>query len=165
MKRLLLATVATLALVVAPGPALARTAGDQGFLIISAGPLDAVRTVIAFGTIDGVGAEVVVSSSPGAVNVRWDFPQGTLFVTSTFTTVMELDPVTCLRTVTLTGTWRITGATDELAGTTGGGTFSGPNSTILSRGPDDRCVNPPVLRPLLLFEYEGSVGLANRAAA
>ena len=146
-----------------PSAALAQTEINQRFRVVSAGPPGAHRTVIANGVITGVGSEVITSNPPGEVTLVWTFPEGTLFVTGTYTFTNVLDPRTCRRTITLTGTWEITGGTGELAGATGGGDFSGTNRILLQRS-SGSCVPPPVVL-VQMFNFTGNVTLAGAAAA
>lgn len=155
--------VAAAFLVGLPDGALAQTTTTQRFHVISAGPLGAKRTVVATGVISGVGTEVIESNPPGVATLRWTFPEGTLFVTTSYTFENVLDPQTCLRTVTLTGTWQITGGTGAYSDATGGGEFSGTNRILLTRT-EDGCAPPPIfLRQV--FTFTGDVSLAGAAAA
>ena len=157
-------TMAVLAFLCVAAPAIAETDGYQGFLVASAGPPGAPRTVDAFGTINSSGTEVVASSAPGRATVRWVFPEGTLFVTNTFTSTMELDSRACVRTITLQGTWTITNATGQFTGTTGEGTFSGPNEQLLNVTPEGECSTPPVFLAQV-YQFAGDVYFAAQAAA
>jgi hypothetical protein len=146
-----------------PEAALAQTTINQRFHVISAGPPGAKRLVVANGVISGVGTEVIESNPPGAATLRWTFPEGTLFVTTTYTFENVLNPQTCHRTVTLTGTWEITGGTGEFSGAIGGGEFSGTNRIHLTRTPDGCAPPPTFLRQV--FSFTGDVSLAGAAAA
>ncbi len=156
-------TLAAAFLVGLPGGALAQTTTTQRFHVISAGPPGAKRMVVANGVISGVGTEVITSNPPGSATLQWTFPEGTLFVTTTYSFTNVLDPRTCIRTVTLTGTWEVTGGTGEFAGATGGGEFSGTNRIHLTRTPDGCAPPPTVLRQV--FTFTGDVSLAGTAAA
>ena len=168
MRRALAAGVVMAALIAAlPGPALGQTQNNQRFKVVSAGPPGAARTVIATGVITGVGSEVItsnpVSGTAGAVTLRWTFPEGTLFVTGTYSFTNVLDPRSCRRTITLRGTWEITGGTGEFAGATGSGDFSGTNRIVLQRS-NGSCVPPPVVL-VQVFHFTGNVSLGGAAAA
>ena len=144
MKKALSVVVASMSVLLALAGPAAADPENQRFIVISAGPPGAPRTVIAAGTFNSIGTEVIESNPPGVSTARWVFPEGTLFVTNTYTSQNQLDPATCVRTITLQGTWQITNATGALAGTTGGGTFYGPNRIFLNRTPGGDCVPPPI---------------------
>ena len=144
-------------------PVLAQTVANQQFTVVSAGTLGAARTVIARGVFNSFGTEVIESNPPGASTVRWIFPEGTVFVTNTYTADIVLDPVTCLRTVTLSGTWEVTGGTGLFSGASGSGTFSGPNRILLTRTPEG-CAPPPVIL-VQIFQFSGHLSLGGEAAA
>lgn len=80
-----------------------------------------------------------------------------------FTFEGDLDPRTCLRTLSLTGTWVIVGGTGAYAAATGGGDFSGTNRILLSRT-GDACSPPPVFLAQL-FVFTGNVSVTSVAAA
>ncbi len=163
MKRsALLVVLAAIVLAFSAGPALAQTQ-SQEFIVVSAGPPGAARTVIASGVFNSVGTEVITSNPPGSSTMEWVFPEGTLFVTTTYTRDIVMDPVTCLRTITLTGTWQITGGTGQLADATGEGTFSGPNRVLLTRT-SEGCGPPPILL-VQVFRFSGHLSLGSAAAA
>ncbi len=168
MKRLVsvatVASVASLALLAFPGSAMAQTGGSQRFVVVAAGRPPVARMVFAAGPISGVGTEVIESNPPGVATLRWVFPQGTLFVTTTYASEIEIDPQTCLRTVTLEGTWQITGGTGEFEGATGGGTLSGTNRSWGTRTPEGGC-GPPAIVVAQVFQLEGNVELSGQAAA
>ncbi len=155
--------VATAVVAALPGAALAQTQTNQWFRVVSAGPPGAHRTVIANGVITGVGSEVITSNPPGVVTLMWTFPEGTLSVTGTYTFTNVLDPRSCRRTITLDGTWQITGGTGEFAGATGGGEFSGTNRILLQRS-SGQCAPPPIVL-VQVFSFTGNVTLAEAAAA
>ncbi len=159
----LAATVLAAGLLGLADAALAQTTTDQRFQVISAGPPGAKRIVVANGVIRGVGTEVITSNPDDAVTLVWTFPEGELFVTATYTIENVLDPRSCIRTLTLTGTWEITGGTGEFSAATGGGEFSGTNRIHLNRTAEG-CAGPPrVLRQV--FTFTGDVSLAGAAAA
>ncbi len=165
MKRLVLtATVASLALLAFPGLAMAQASGNQRFVVVAAGPPPPARVVFAVGPVSGVGTEVIESNPPGIATLRWIFPQGTLFVTATYASEVDIDPQTCLRTVILDGTWQITGGTGEYEGATGGGTFSGTNRSLGTRTPEGGC-GPPAIVVAQVFQMVGNVELGDQVAA
>ncbi|MDQ4132900.1 MAG: hypothetical protein M3179_06740 [Actinomycetota bacterium] len=151
------------ALTALPEAALGQTATNQWFRVVSAGPPGAARTVIANGVITGVGTEVIESNPSGVATVKWTFPDGTVSVRIDFTFAGDLNPTTCLRTLTLKGTWEITGATGAYAGATGGGDFSGTNRILLSRT-ENGCAPPPVFLAQV-FVFTGHVTLGANLAA
>lgn len=159
---LLTLTFGAMAMAVGQTPVLAQTVGNQHFTVVSAGPPGAARTVIASGVFNSVGTEVIESNPPGASRVRWIFPEGTVFVTTTYTADIVLDPVTCLRTITLSGTWEVTAGTGVFSGASGSGTFSGPNRILLTRTPEG-CATPPVFL-VQLFQFTGHLSLGSEAA-
>ena len=162
-RAVLACTVAVAFLIGLPDAALAQTKTDQRFHVISAGPPGAKRIVVANGVISGVGTEVIESNPPGAATLRWTFPDGTLFVTTNYTFTNVLDPRTCHRTVTLKGTWEITGGTGAFAAATGSGEFSGTNRIHLSRTADGCAPPPTFLRQV--FTFTGEASLAGGDAA
>lgn len=158
---ILTAVVAALAVTAFPGAALAQT-GNQRFVSVTAGHPGGARTVVAAGVINGVGTEVIESNPPGIVTLRWIFPDGTLFVTGSYTFDVHVDPRTCLRTVALAGTWEITGGTGRFEGATGSGTFSGSNRILGTRAADGSCGPPPVV-VAQVFGFNGVVTLDDNA--
>ena len=162
-KTMVAVTVAAVALVSLPGAAFGQTPINQRFRVVSAGPPGAARTVIANGVITGVGTEVITSNPPGVATVTWTFPEGTLSVTLTYAFTNVLNPRTCLRTITLNGTWEITGGTGDFTGATGSGAFSGTNRILLNRA-SGSCVPPPIVL-VQVFNMTGNVTLAGATAA
>jgi hypothetical protein len=140
----LLAPVILLGAVLGSGaPAGAAPAGDVRFVL--AGRLeDPAITVVATGAITGVGtlSAESVDYHPADRTYREtdlaDLGAGTLrmSVDGAFDVwPFELDPATCTQHGALTGTWTITAATGDLAGSTGSGTFSGRYVTYSARDP------------------------------
>ncbi len=164
LKTLLIAlTFSAMVLAVGQTPVLAQTVASQHFTVVSAGPPGAPRTVIARGVLNSVGTEVIESNPEGVSTVRWIFPEGTVFVRNTYTADIAFDPVSCLRTITLSGRWEVTGGTGLFSGASGSGTFSGPNRILLTRTPQG-CATPPVFL-VQLFQFTGHLGLGSEAAA
>lgn len=164
MKRYAVAVaLATTVVLLSAGPALGQMPNQQ-FTVVSAGPPGAQRTVVASGVFNSVGTEVITSNPPGSSTMQWVFPEGTLFVTTTYTRDIVTDPATCLRTITLTGTWKVTAGTGQLVGASGSGAFSGPNRVLLTRAPDGSCVPPPIFL-VQVFRFTGQLSLAAAPAA
>ncbi len=160
-RRMVLAAVvlASVAVAAFPGAAHAAVAGPQRFVVVSAGAPGAARTVYAAGVMNAVGTETILSNPAGVATLRWTFPEGTLHVTGHYSFQSHLDPQTCLRTITLNGTWQITSGTGRFAGASGGGTFSGTNRILLTRTGEGACVPPPVFLAQV-FDFNGTVMLA-----
>lgn len=112
-------------------PAGAETTGGQRFVITFSGPLSEAlaegRPVVASGVLTSRGYEQFVSQGPGptpgsfVAEANFVFPEGTLFVSITGTTVTSRDfgPGDCFHLDVSRATLEITGGTGELAGATG----------------------------------------------
>ncbi len=148
--------------------AWAETASPQAFVVYAAGPAGTPRTVIAAGALNGVGTVIIGGSQPGPggsliQQTTWVFPEGSLFVTLTYTATNRSDEQSCSSTSYLTGTWQITGGTGRYSGATGSGTISGPNSTYFTRTAQG-CTSTPYF-VATYFVYRGTITLAQPAAA
>ena len=167
-KGLFAVITACVALAGFSGSAWAETASPQAFVVYAAGPPDTPRTVVATGAINGVGTVMIGGSQPGpggsfVQQTTWVFPEGSLFVTLTYTARTRSDERSCSSTSYLTGTWQITGGTGRYSGATGSGTISGPNNTYFTRA-GEGCTSTPYL-VATVFVYQGTVTLAQPAAA
>ena len=149
------------------GVAHAETASPQVFVVYAVGAPGTPRTVVAAGAINAVGTVIIGGSQPGPggsllQQTTWVFPQGSLFVTLTYTSTTTIDPQLCSSTSHLTGTWQITGGTGQYSGATGSGTISGPNSAYFTRDAEG-CTSTPYL-VATYFVYQGTVALAQATA-
>ena len=150
------------------GLAHAETAMPQVFVVYAVGGPSTPRSVVAAGAIDGVGMVIVGGEQPGpggssVAQTTWVFPEGSLFVTLTYTATTTNDQQSCSSSSHLTGTWRITGGTGRYSGASGGGTISGPISTYFTRSAQG-CTSTPYLM-VTYFVYQGTVALAQPTAA
>jgi hypothetical protein len=166
-KGLFAVMTACVALASLSGIAWAQTAFPQTFVVYAAGPPGTPRTVVGVGAINGVGTVIIGGSQPGPggsfiQQTTWVFPEGSLFVTLTYTSTDTSDQQSCYSRSHLTGTWQITGGTGRYAGATGSGTISGPNSTYFTRTAEG-CTSTPYF-VATLFVYQGTVTLAQPAA-
>ena len=159
---------ACVALASLSGLASAETASPQVFAVYAVGAPATPRTVVAAGVINGVGTVIIGGSQPGPggtfiQQTTWVFPEGSLFVTLTYTATTINDAQSCSSTSYLTGTWQITGGTGRYTGASGGGTISGPNSAYFARDAEG-CTSTPYL-VATYFLYQGTVALAQATAA
>ena len=146
----------------------ANTAVPQVFVVYAVGGPGTPRTVVAAGAVNGVGMVILGAEQPGPGGSRvaqttWVFPEGSLFVTLTYTAATTNDQESCSSSSFLTGTWRITGGTGKYSGASGGGTISGPISTYFTRSAQG-CTSTPYL-VVIYFVYQGTVALAQPTAA
>ena len=167
-KCLFAVMTACVALASPSGLAWAETTSSQVFVVYAVGAPGTPRTVVAAGAINGVGTVVIGESQPGPggsliQQTTWVFPEGSLFVTLTYTFTSSIDQQSCSSTSFLTGTWQITGGTGRYTGATGSGTISGPNTTYFTRTAGG-CTSTPFL-VATRFVYRGTVTLAQPAAA
>jgi hypothetical protein len=150
MRRVVVALLVPLFLVLASGAAAAaRPAEDVRFLL--AGRLeDPAITLVATGAITGTGSLTAESvqyrpednSYHEVDRARLGGGSLTLAVDGSFSVwPFTLDPRTCTQEGTLAGTWTVTAADGELAGLTGDGTFRGRFLTYAGRGPAGCDVN------------------------
>jgi hypothetical protein len=133
MKRTLAAVGAVLGVVLGlAGPAGAIT-GDQEFVILFD---DEESTVIANGPISGVGEDIEDAENQASTFV---FPEGDVFLTHPETDSSEdFNEIACVGTFESTGTYDITGGTDEYLGADGSGTYQVHGVFILDRT-DEGC--------------------------
>jgi hypothetical protein len=105
---------------------------------------DPIRIVVASGVISSVGREVILDQNQGpdgsnVVDAEFVFPQGTVFVTMTFTVDFSIQgPPVCMATTAINGTFVITGGTGAFQGASGSGTLTGVGRSIV---PFDRSTN------------------------
>ncbi len=162
MKRLfVLLAVLAVGLIASAPSAPAQGTGTQRFTVFAAGLPGTPRTVVAAGVINGIGTVVPGPAGPNQANPTWVFPDGSISVHLNFVSQNTSNTAACIFTSNLTGTWQITSGTGRFAGATGGGTFSGPNTTVLARTAEG-CDGP--LAQFTLFQYHGAVTLAEVVA-
>ena len=134
----LLAIVAVL-LLGAPSPAVALS-GTQEFhlFVVGPGPVPPGR-VVAIGVINaqGTAQQVSVQQNPDGsftgVNI-YTFPAGSVIVQFTGRpTSFQFDPVRCITSFAVSGTFTIIGGTGAYAGASGSGTFTSEGQSILRR--------------------------------
>ena len=104
-------------------PAAAQTIDDQRFRLIFRGdPAQVPGMVVAQGPITGVGAVHVTGGSATSFTVRYDLPDGNLFLTVSPTSQnFEPNPTSCSARITSTATVLITGGTGSFSGASGTG--------------------------------------------
>jgi hypothetical protein len=144
----------------AAGPALAGPADDQRFLV--AGRIEEPSvSIVASGVINGRGSLTAesVDYRPGDrtyhetdVAVIGD-GRLTISIDGAFDVwPFTLDPRSCTQRGRMAGTWTITDGAGDLAGATGGGTFSGRFFTSADRGPtgcDETTLKGVVVGPMI----------------
>jgi len=136
-------------------PAAAATA-RQTFLLTELAGEQGI-TVTAIGPIRGVGTDVVLSEEEddetGAIVARdrFDFPQGSVFVTTYVTPEFEFDPRSCVGRGGGRLTYQITGGTGVYEGTTGSGTGTFRVVSVGGRNPDGSCSPDPEDEVVHLF--------------
>ena len=167
-KSLFAVMTACVSLASLSGLASAETGSPQVFAVYAVGAPGTPRTVVAAGAINGVGTVNIGESQPGPggsfiQQTTWVFPEGSLFVTLTYTSTTINDAQSCSSASYLTGTWRITGGTGRYSGASGSGTISGPNSAYFARDAEG-CTSTPYL-VATYFVYQGTVALAQATAA
>jgi hypothetical protein len=143
-RALLLLPAAVLVLLSGGSPAAAAAPADAVRMFLAGRVQDPAIALVATGAITGLGTlrttsvdyhpadrtyreTDVAALGPGTL---------TLSVDGTFDTwPFDLDPATCTAHGSLSGTWTITAATGDFAGSAGGGTFSGRYVTHAAKGP------------------------------
>jgi hypothetical protein len=146
----LAAGIALAASTVAAAPAAAATGGSQTFkgIIVTSG-VSGTRTVIASaviakGAFSGVGRIVEVENLPADPdNVTRDdlvFASGSMHIVSTNQDFsVNVNPRSCVATVTIPQTGNIAGGTGRFAHASGNFTSTVTGSAVLARDPDGSC--------------------------
>jgi len=149
---LLAAGTALAAAVATAAPAAAATSGSETFqgTIVASG-VSGTRTVItsviiAKGVFSGVGRIVEVDNQPGDPdNVNRDdlvFATGSMHIVNTILDVpppFNVNPRSCVVTVTIHQTNEIVGGTGQFAAATGSFTATVTGRGVLARNPDGSC--------------------------
>lgn len=158
MKKLSAMAIAVAAggVLVSPGAALAASSGPEQVVVYAVGAPGTPRTVVAAGAINDVGTVVQGPSAPFQANPTWVFPDGSLTVHIAYTATTDDNDAACVFASFLTGTWQITGGTGAFTGASGGGTFSGPNTTYRTRTVDG-CDG--MFLQVTAFDYQGAVSM------
>ena len=162
-KRAAATLVGGLALLASPGQAVAET-GNQRFTIIQVG--DGPAWVVATGVITGAGTEVDNRTQvpPGRpFQITYTFSEGQLFATVARAgrPHIEFDPLSCITTVDIVDTQRITGGTGAFEGASGSSTDTVRVTSVGARDGEGRCLSPgsPPLFEIGIIRTEGSLTL------
>jgi len=162
-KRAVATLVGGLSLLASPGQAIAET-GSQRFTIIQVG--DGPHRIVATGLITGVGTEVdnrtqVPPGSP--FQATYTFSEGELFATVARAgrPQIEFNPSSCVTTVNIVDTQRITGGTGAFHGASGSSTDTISVTSVGARDSEGRCLPPgsPPLFEIGIIRTEGSLTL------
>lgn len=143
MRKLVGLLLAAMVVVGMAGPAAAAT-GRQDFRLVQVGGESAPTRVIATGVVNAVGSDVELTSvdnSDGSSSGtdRFDFANGSLFISHQENGDFSFDPRTCVGRFSFTGTYQITGGTNSYVGATGSGTDTGQGVFLANRNPDGSC--------------------------
>jgi len=165
MKKLASAAIlGGLVLMASPGYAVAETGNNQRFTIVTVN--QSPPTVIARGTLTGVGTEVDNREQipPGRpFQATFIFPQGDLFATvaGAGRPRVAFDPSTCVTRLTIVDTETITGGTGAFAGARGRSTDTVHVTTVAGHGDDGKCLGPdsPPLFELSIIRTAGTLTL------
>ncbi len=162
------AVLATLVLIAIPRAAWAQ-AGTQRFHVTYVGAFNPgdppERRITAVGPIKGMGHENFLGAAPGpqpgtAVGTtEWIFPQGSVFLTITFTVNSRFNEHSCRALQRISGEWVITGGTGVYTGATGEGTFRGHNLVSGDKTPEGCAPQPD--RLVSNFRFVGTSTVPN----
>jgi hypothetical protein len=142
VRRLLAALVVPLLLLAVSGPASANSAGPLRVLAFGRVE-DAAITIVASGAITGAGSLTAESVAYRQADLTYTEVDRAALGAGELTLSVEgafdvwpfsLDPLTCTRHGSLSGTWTITRGTGRYTGVTGHGTLTGRFLTYAARG-------------------------------
>lgn len=168
MKRIL--AVLLVPLVCGAGSAWAAQADNTRFLV--AGRLeDPSLTMVGSGAITGIGTLTAESADYRQADNTYRETDLAAIGGGTLTIVVDgrfsvwpftVDPRTCTRQGTLTGTWTVTGGGGDFTGASGGGTFAGRFFVYAGRGAGG--CDETALKGLLVGPMAGDVTVRQECA-
>jgi hypothetical protein len=112
---------------------LTQLPGEQGITVTAIGPIRAVGTDVVLSEEEDEETGVIVARD------RFDFAEGSLFVTTYVTPEFEFDPRSCVGRGGGGLTYEITGGTGAYEGATGSGTGTFRVVSVGGRNPDGSC--------------------------
>ena len=164
----LITVLASLVLIAIPQAAGAES-GRQRFHVTYAGAFNPAdppeRTITAVGPIKGKGYENFIGVAPGPApgtgvgTAEWIFPEGSVFVTITFTVDSRFNEHSCTSLQRMSGEWVITRGAGAYTGATGEGTFRGHNLVRGDKTPEGCAPQPDTL--VSNFRFVGASTVPN----